>query len=52
MSLYVSMELILQWPAYVDPKTAQLVYRPGLWNGADRVFQASLPMTIRARNLD
>jgi hypothetical protein len=48
----VSMELILQWSAYVDPKTAQMVYRPGLWTGADKVSQASLPMMIRDRNLD
>jgi hypothetical protein len=50
--IIVSMELILQWSAYVDPKTAQLVYRPGLWTGEDTVSQASLPMMIRDRNLD
>ena len=48
----VSMELILQWSAYVDPKTSLLVYRPDYWTGQDKETQASLPMMIRDRNLD
>jgi hypothetical protein len=45
----ISMELIIQWSAFVDPLDNTLYYRPRYWKGGDKDTYANLPMLIREK---